>query len=63
MTPALVRFPKDVLERIDVLVGGGRRPQFIREAVENELTRRERSVPAQKKPPSSRKSRGSGGPK
>lgn len=42
MKPALVRFPPDVLERIDALVGSRNRPRFIREAVAAELQRRER---------------------
>lgn len=37
-----VRLPPEVVERIDELVGAYRRPQFIREAVENELQRREK---------------------
>lgn len=36
-----IRLPKAVLERIDTLMGANRRAQFIREAVENELKRRE----------------------
>jgi metal-responsive CopG/Arc/MetJ family transcriptional regulator len=36
-----VRLPRALLERIDALLGAGRRAQFIREAVETELTRRE----------------------
>lgn len=37
-----LRLPAPLLERIDVLLGPGRRAQFIREAVEAELARRER---------------------
>lgn len=37
-----VRLPRAVLERIDALLGPGRRAQFIREAVERELERREK---------------------
>ena len=37
--PTLVRLPEGVAERIDALVGEGRRAQFIREAVERELER------------------------
>ena len=38
-----VRLPKAVLERIDALRGPNRRAEFIREAVERELKRHERS--------------------
>jgi predicted DNA-binding protein len=40
--PTLVRLPADVPERIDALVGKNKRAEFIREAVEKELERRER---------------------
>lgn len=40
-TPVLVRFPPDVPARIDALVGTYQRAEFIREAVERELARRE----------------------
>jgi len=43
--PMLVRLPEGVAERIDALVGEGRRAQFIREAVERELERRETEPP------------------
>lgn len=36
-----VRLPKAVLERIDALLGPNRRADFIRQAVEAELIRRE----------------------
>jgi hypothetical protein len=36
-----IRLPKALLERIDALRGPNRRAEFIREAVENELKRRE----------------------
>ena len=39
----LVRLTADALLRIDALVGSGRRAEFIREAVERELKRRERN--------------------
>ena len=42
MKPALVRFPADVLERIDKLVGARNRPRFIRDAVTSELQRQEK---------------------
>lgn len=41
LTPVLVRFPAEVPERIDALVGKQKRAEFIREAVEAELRRRE----------------------
>jgi predicted DNA-binding protein len=37
-----LRLPAALLERIDALMGPGRRAQFIREAVEAELARREK---------------------
>jgi Arc/MetJ-type ribon-helix-helix transcriptional regulator len=40
VTPTIVRLSKDAADRIDALVGPGRRAQFIREAVERELERR-----------------------
>lgn len=43
MTPTLVRFPGEVLERVDALVGDKHRAQFIREAVVIEVERREQS--------------------
>lgn len=39
--PTLVRLPEGVAERIDAVAGPNRRAQFIREAVEAELERRE----------------------
>ena len=36
-----LRLPAALLDRIDALMGPGRRAQFIREAVEAELRRRE----------------------
>lgn len=40
--PTAVRLTLDSLERIDAIVGANRRAEFIREAVEAELKRRER---------------------
>jgi metal-responsive CopG/Arc/MetJ family transcriptional regulator len=40
--PTTVRLPASLLERIDGLMGEHRRAQFIREAVERELERREK---------------------
>lgn len=40
-----VRLPRTILDRIDALMGANRRAQFIREAVEAELGRRERDEP------------------
>lgn len=53
MTPTLVRFPSDVLDRVDALVGDKHRAQFIREAVATEINRREQA--ATKKKPLTRK--------
>jgi metal-responsive CopG/Arc/MetJ family transcriptional regulator len=39
--PILVRLPNDVPERIDAIAGKNRRGEFIREAVQKELERRE----------------------
>ena len=41
VTPVLVRLPNGVPDRIDALVGKQKRAEFIREAVERELKRRE----------------------
>ncbi|MFD2248970.1 hypothetical protein ACFSJ2_01580 [Pseudochelatococcus lubricantis] len=43
--------PDDVPDRIDALVGKQKRAEFIREAVERELKRREREQRAAAKPP------------
>lgn len=40
--PTQVRLSQAVMARIDALCGAGRRAEFIREAVEAELKRRER---------------------
>lgn len=40
--PMLVRLPAGMAERIDAVAGENRRAEFIREAVERELKRRER---------------------
>lgn len=40
-TSTTVRLPDEALARIDALMGNNRRAKFIREAVENELKRRE----------------------
>lgn len=39
--PMMVRLPSGMAERIDAVVGKQKRAQFIREAVETELVRRE----------------------
>lgn len=49
--PILVRLPDDVPDRIDAIVGKQKRAEFIREAVERELKRREREQKAAVKPP------------
>lgn len=43
-----VRFETGVTERIDEVVGKGRRAEFIREAVNAELARRERAAKRKK---------------
>ena len=40
--PTLVRLPEEVAERIDAIAGKGKRAEFIREAIDRELRRRER---------------------
>lgn len=40
--PTVVRLTEDALERIDALAGPHKRAEFIREAVERELKRREK---------------------
>lgn len=42
--PMLVRLPAGMAERIDAVAGENRRAEFIREAVERELKRREKAV-------------------
>lgn len=42
LKPTVVRLPIEALERIEALVGKNRMAEFIREAVERELKRRER---------------------
>ena len=39
--PILVRLPEGMPERIDALVGKNKRAEFIRQAVEAELAKRE----------------------
>lgn len=46
--PILVRLPEEIPDRIDALVGKNRRAEFIREAVESELKRREKAAKAEK---------------
>jgi hypothetical protein len=43
MKPTTVRLPVETIRKIEALVGNRRIAGFIREAVENELRRRERS--------------------
>jgi metal-responsive CopG/Arc/MetJ family transcriptional regulator len=43
--PMVVRLPDGVPERIDTVAGPNRRAEFIREAVERELKRREKAKP------------------
>ena len=42
--PTVVRLTEDALERIDAIAGPNKRAEFIREAVERELKRRERQA-------------------
>lgn len=42
LKPTLVRLSPDALARIDEIAGANRRAEFIREAVERELARREK---------------------
>lgn len=42
--PTVVRLSAEALERIEALVGKNRMAEFIREAVERELKRRERKA-------------------
>lgn len=44
LTPTLVRLPRGVLDRIDALVGPNKRAQFLRQAAERELQRREQQT-------------------
>lgn len=41
--PTVVRLPEGMAERIDAIAGENRRAEFIREAVEKELRRREKA--------------------
>jgi metal-responsive CopG/Arc/MetJ family transcriptional regulator len=42
--PVFVRLPEDMPQRIDALVGKNKRAAFIREAIENELNRRQKAA-------------------
>lgn len=46
LKPTLVRLPQDVAERIDAIAGPNRRAEFIREAIDRELKRREKKASA-----------------
>jgi predicted DNA-binding protein len=46
MKPTTIRLPAETIHRIEMLVGNRRVALFIREAVENELHRRENPEPA-----------------
>lgn len=48
MKPTTIRLSTDTVSRIEKLVGNRRLAVFIREAVENELNRREVSEPPRK---------------
>jgi hypothetical protein len=45
MKPTTIRLPADTIRRIEALVGNRRLALFIREAIENELQRREKPAP------------------
>jgi len=45
--PTVVRLTEETRERINAIVGPNRMAEFIREAVENELQRREKDPDAQ----------------
>jgi metal-responsive CopG/Arc/MetJ family transcriptional regulator len=49
--PMPVRLPQGVPERIDAVVGKNRRAEFIRDAVERELSRREKAAKRSASPP------------
>jgi hypothetical protein len=44
LKPTVVRLSEDALKRIEALVGKNRMAEFIREAIERELKRRERQT-------------------
>ena len=46
MKPTTIRLSADTINRIEALVGNRRLALFIREAVENELKRREKPEPS-----------------
>ncbi len=46
MKPTTIRLPAETIQRIETLVGNRRVARFIREAIENELQRRENLEPA-----------------
>lgn len=48
--PTMVRLTEDARNRIAALVGKDRMAAFIREAIENELDRREKSHPPSRQP-------------
>lgn len=43
--PTVVRLTQEALDRIERVAGPNKRSEFIREAVENELARREAEAP------------------
>ncbi|WP_237235338.1 hypothetical protein [Sphingobium yanoikuyae] len=47
MKPTTIRLPVETLQRVEALVGNRRIALFIREAVENELARRDAPPPSQ----------------
>lgn len=50
VTPTQIRLSEKTKERIDALIGSGSRAEFIRDAIDRELTRRERELKKAHKP-------------
>ena len=48
--PTMVRLHEDTRQRIEAVAGKNRRATFIREAIENELDRREKAARADRRP-------------
>ena len=49
--PTVVRLTPEALDRIERVAGPGKRSEFVREAVDNELDRREAAGPVSKPDP------------
>ncbi len=48
LKPLLVRVPEGTAERIDEIAGANRRGEFVREAIEREIKRRQAKPPKSK---------------